>query len=89
MEICHIPKDKFVYLVANSENELSFVSGMNAMASSSRLDHTHPVANRGITHGAQARMNTAQIVDSDRQSQPSMLHSSLELEVAATKHMLS
>ena len=43
-EICHIPQDIFVYLVANSENELSFVSGRNAMTSSSRLDGAHLVA---------------------------------------------
>ena len=59
-EICHIPKDKFVYLVANSENELSLVSGRNAMTSLSWLDDAHLVANRGITHGAPAGMNTAQ-----------------------------
>ena len=88
-EICHIPQDKFVYLVANSENQLSFVSGRNAMTSSSRLDGAHLVANGGITHGASARMNTAQVVEPDRQSQPSTFRSSLELEVAATKHMLS
>ena len=82
-DICHIPQDKFVYLVANSENELSFVSGRNAMTSSSRLDGAHLVANGEITHGALG-MNTAQIVEPDRQSR-----SSLELEVAATKHMFS
>ena len=85
-EICHIPKDKFVYLVANSD---SFVSGRNAMTSSSPLKDAHLMANGGITHGAPARMNTAQIVEPDQQSQPSTFHSSLELEVAATKHMLS
>ena len=88
-EICLIPQVKFVYLVANSENELSFVSGRNAMTSSSGLDGAHLVANGGITHGASARMNTAQIVEPDRQSQPTTFRSSLELEVAATKHMLS
>ena len=64
-EICNIPKDKFVYLVANSEKELSFVSGRNAMTSLSRLDDAHLVANGGITNGAPARMNTAHIVDPD------------------------
>ena len=88
-EICHISKDNFVYLVANSENELSFVLGRNTMKSLSRFQDAHIVANGGITHGAPTRMNTAQIVVPDRQSQPSMFHSSLELEVAATKHMLS
>ena len=60
------------------------------MTSSSRLDDANLVANGGITHGAPAQMNTAQIVDpADCQSQPSTFRSYLELEVAATKHMLS
>ena len=54
MEICHIPKDNFLDLVANSENESSFVSGRNAMTSLSRLDDTYLMAN-----GVPARMNTA------------------------------
>ena len=84
MEICHIPKDNFLDLVANSENESSFVSGRNAMTSLSRLDDTYLMAN-----GVPARMNTAQIVNPDRQSQASTFPSSLEREVAATIHMLS
>lgn len=98
-EIVHIPANKFVYLISNSGNELSFVSGKSGVTSSSgiqgpsQLSGAHCSGSHVVNQSHMAAQRDQMRLPSWRDAaseQGNQLHrSTLEMEVAATKQMLS